>query len=164
MGFRHEAPRSQSVVWLTPPEIIRGLGPFDLDPCAAVGQPWATAARHFTVQQDGLRQPWSGFVWCNPPFGPGVEAWLERMTEHGNGIVLLPARTETRWFDRVWQSADGILFMRGRLRFHHVTGEQAKGSIGTPICLVAYGPEAVRRLRSRAVAGTFATWHRADTG
>lgn len=53
--------------WLTPPEILRALGEFDLDPCAPVVRPWETAARHYTVQDDGLALPWEGRVWCNPP-------------------------------------------------------------------------------------------------
>lgn len=158
-GFLHEGGRSRSTIWLTPPEIIRVLGPFDLDPCAAIGQPWRTARQQYTVHENGLRQPWTGFVWCNPPFGPHVQAWLIRMAEHRHGIVLVPARTETKWFIRhIWQRADGIHFMHGRVRFHHITGQAARGTLATPTCLVAYGPEAVRRLRTGAVAGTFTTW------
>lgn len=36
--------------WLTPPEILRALGAFDLDPCAPVVRPWETAAKHYTVR------------------------------------------------------------------------------------------------------------------
>jgi hypothetical protein len=50
------------------------------------------------------------------------------------------------------------LFVHGRLRFHHPDGQPAKSSVGTPVCLVAYGDGAVRRLSSGAVAGTFVTW------
>lgn len=159
-GFRHESPVSATVVWLTPPALLADLGPFDLDPCAAEGQPWATAAHHYTATEDGLIQPWSGFVWCNPPFGPGIDAWLDRMAEHRNGIALVPARTETRWFRRsVWERADAVLFLHGRVRFHHLDGSAAAGAIGTPICLVAYGKEATERLRRAATPGVFvSTW------
>lgn len=47
--------------WLTPPEIIKALGAFDLDPCAPVVRPWGTAARHYTVQDDGLALPAEGW-------------------------------------------------------------------------------------------------------
>jgi DNA N-6-adenine-methyltransferase (Dam) len=161
-GFCHEHGQGANVTWLTPPQIIAALGPFDLDPCAAVGQPWATARVHYTVVEDGLVQPWFGFVWCNAPFGPGLRHWLARMADHGNGIALVPARTETHWFvEHVWQRADGLLFLHGRLRFHAIDGQPAKSTIGTPICLVAYGLEAVRRLCRATLAGTFATWRAA---
>lgn len=84
--------------WLTPPEIIAAVGPFDLDPCAPIERPWDMATRHFTIDDDGLALPWDGFVWCNPPFGAEAEKWLTKLAEHGNGIGLCPARTETRWF------------------------------------------------------------------
>ena len=108
----HQRPhRGQTDVWLTPPEIIQALGPFDLDPCAAVDQPWSTAGKHYTKQDDGLAQDWDGFVWCNPPFGPEAAVWLDRLSTHGTGIGLTPARTETRWFVKyVWGRADAVLF------------------------------------------------------
>lgn len=55
--------------WLTPPAIIDALGPFDLDPASPIERPWPTAARHYTIEDDGLAQPWAGMVWCNPPYG-----------------------------------------------------------------------------------------------
>lgn len=158
-GFIHERMGpSKSVVWLTPPAVIETLGPFDLDPCAAVDQPWATAARHYTVTDDGLSKPWTGFVWCNPPFGPGISRWLDKLVDHGHGLALLPARTETRWFvSGVWQQADAVLFVHGRLRFHHIGGTPGRSCIGTPVCLAAYGSEALRRLRRGGVSGTLVT-------
>jgi hypothetical protein len=144
---------------LTPPEIVAAVGPFDLDPCAAVDQPWATARYQYTVLDDGLRKPWFGFVWCNPPFGRVITQWLSRLADHDHGIGLVPARTETRWFiEQVWRRAMGVLFLHGRLRFHHRNGQPATSSIGTPIGLVAYGQEALQRLRSSSLAGTLARW------
>jgi hypothetical protein len=158
-GFAHERPVSETTVWLTPPAMLAALGPFDLDPCAAEHQPWRTAVVQYTVAEDGLIRRWRGFVWCNPPFGRGVEQWLARMARHGNGIALVPARTETRWFvEGVWQGADGVLFLHGRPRFHPADGSPAPGTIGTPVCLAAYGAKAVHRLQTRGLAGTFVTW------
>ena len=90
--------------WLTPPEWIHALGPFDLDPCAPIECPWPTAARHYTMLDNGLMQPWEGFVWCNPPYGRSTAKWLQRMADHGNGIALTFARTETvMFFSYVWE-------------------------------------------------------------
>lgn len=155
--------RGATDVWLTPPEIIAAVGPFDLDPCAAVGQPWPTATRHFTVEEDGMAQPWEGFVWCNPPFGPDAGQWLRRLASHNHGIGLVPARTETRWFVcNVWHDADAVLFLHGRPHFHHPDGTRSKANSGAPICLVAYGPLAVRRLERSGLPGSLVTNWRSE--
>lgn len=136
-------PVAASHVWLTPPEIIEALGPFDLDPCAAPSpRPWPTAARHIELPEDGLTTEWEGRVWCNPPFGQQTAAWLDRMAEHDNGIALVFARTDTIMFrDHVWPYADAIFFLQGRPRFYRPDGMQATGNSGGPICLIAYGEE-----------------------
>lgn len=156
-GYVNETPRRGATnEWLTPPEIIRALGPFDLDPCAAVGQPWRTARRQYTIKTDGLSRSWRGFVWCNPPFGADAGEWLRRLADHDDGVALVAARTETRWFiEVVWKSADAVLFLNKRVHFHHACGARAKLALPAPICLVAYGPTAVRRLRECDIAGTF---------
>lgn len=154
----HQRPhRGASDVWLTPPEIIDAVGPFDLDPCAApVPRPWPTADRHITPPDDGLTAEWAGFVWCNPPFGPEAGRWLDRMADHGHGIALCPARTETRWFvNTVWRRASSVLFLHGRPHFHYPDGTRGKANSGAPIVLVAYGPAADARLASCGLAGSF---------
>lgn len=129
--------------WLTPPDIIKALGPFDLDPCAPVVRPWDTASAHYTVEDDGLSKPWQGRVWLNPPFNRyQLDAWMARMVQHRNGIALLPARTETATFYRhIWPKADAVCFLKGRPHFHYVDGRRAPFNSGAPICLIAYGGE-----------------------
>jgi len=79
-------------------------------------------------------------IWLNPPFGREAVKWLRRMAEHGNGIALIPARTETAMFyECVWGVADAVLFLKGRPHFHFVDGRRAPFNSGAPICLVAYG-------------------------
>lgn len=136
----HQSAAMKNDEWLTPPDIIKALGTFDLDPCAPIVRPWDTAATHYTIHDDGLNQPWQGRVWCNPPFGREAVKWLRKMADHGNGIALIPARTETEMFyECVWGRADAILFLKGRPHFHYVTGERAAFNSGAPISLVAYG-------------------------
>jgi len=136
----HQSARMKNDEWLTPPELLAALGRFDLDPCAPIERPWDTAARHYTVKDDGLSKEWVGRVWCNPPFGREAVKWLRRLAEHANGIALIPARTETAMFyECVWGVADAVLFMKGRPHFHFVDGKRAAFNSGAPICLVAYG-------------------------
>ncbi len=144
----HQSARMKNDEWLTPPEILRSLGGFDLDPCAPIIRPWDTASRHFTVNDDGLSKPWTGRVWCNPPFGREAIKWLRRMVDHGNGIALIPARTETAMFyETVWNKADSVLFIKGRPHFHFVDGTRAAFNSGAPICLIAYGKTNSESLR-----------------
>lgn len=133
--------------WLTPPEIVKALGSFDLDPCSPVVRPWDTAHQHLNVQHDGLAHPWAGRVWLNPPFGREAVKWLRKMVQHGNGVALVPARTETAMFyECVWNVADAVCFMKGRPHFHYVDGRRAKANSGAPICLIAYGQKNVAAL------------------
>lgn len=140
--------------WLTPPHVLRALGPFDLDPCAPIVRPWAMAERHYTIEDDGLSREWCGRVWCNPPYGKHVARWLDRCFEHGNAIALIFARTETEaFFDTVWRKATAAMFLDGRLHFHHVGGRRAAANSGAPSVLVAYGENNAAALRDSGLAG-----------
>lgn len=144
--------------WLTPPEIVQALGPFDLDPCSPIVRPWDTAARHFTIEDDGLTKSWTGRVWLNPPYGPHTGDWLERLAAHGDGIALIFARTETEaWFRHVWGIATAVMFLEGRLNFHHVTGTRAKQNAGAPSALIAYGERNEWALRASRLPGRVIT-------
>lgn len=145
----HQSAKMKHDEWLTPPEILRPLGAFDLDPCAPIMRPWDTAAQHFNVNDDGLARDWCGRVWCNPPFGREAVKWLRRMAMHGDGIALIPARTETAMFyGCVWGVADAVCFIKGRPHFHMPSGERAPFNSGAPICLIAYGHNNVEVLRA----------------
>lgn len=85
--------------WLTPPCLLRRLGPFDLDPCSPVNRPWDTARHHYTIEDDGLQQPWFGRVFCNPPYDTAlIVRFIRRCVEHRNAVALTFARTDTRLF------------------------------------------------------------------
>lgn len=153
MGGHHSAAMLKDE-WLTPPDILRALGDFDLDPCAPIDRPWEMAKAHYTVLDNGLMQPWVGRVWMNPPYGLEAREWLNKLAGHGDGIALIFARTETEmFFSEVWERADAILFLRGRLYFHHVNGDRAAANAGAPSCLIAYGQRNVDSLKASGIAG-----------
>lgn len=140
--------------WWTPPHIFGALGPFDLDPCAPLGRPdWTGCPQRFTIADDGLTQPWAGRVWCNPPYSD-AGAWLRKLADHGDGIALIFARTETGWWqEHVWPRADGFLFLAGRVSFRP-GGADRKGSAPTsPSVLVAFGARNVDALAASGLAG-----------
>nr|WP_156366684.1 DNA N-6-adenine-methyltransferase [Microbacterium sp. No. 7] len=130
----HQSARAKSVTWLTPRHIIDALGPFDLDPCAAPSpRPWDTAKRHIELPEDGLTAEWSGSVWLNPPYSFAAWKWLGKLANHGDGIALIFARTETRGFvETVWRRATAVLFLHGRLHFHYPDGRRAAANAGAP--------------------------------
>ncbi len=125
-----------------------------MDPCASQFQPWRTANTQFTIEDDGLARDWSGRVWCNPPYGPHAEKFLKRMAEHGNGIALIFARTETRAFqEHCWKRASGMLFLAGRLKFLAPNGTKTGSNAGAPSVLIAYGNSNLQALRDSGIAG-----------
>lgn len=141
--------------WLTPIEIIKSLGEFDLDPCSPINRPWDTAKQHFTKLDNGLKKKWKGRIWCNPPYGKNTIKWLEKCSNHGNCIALIYARTETKmFFENVWSKADAILFIKGRIKFFDVFGNQA-ASAGAPSVLIAYGKNNVAALKNCKIEGKF---------
>jgi hypothetical protein len=156
IGGHHRGHRGRSDEWLTPPPILRALGPFDLDPCSPIDRPWDTAAKHYTIADDGLAQCWHGRVWMNPPYGPALGRWLARLAEHGNGIALVFARTETDAFHKYgWLRADAMLFLWGRLNFYDVTGKRADKNAGGPSVLIAYGAANAATIQHCRIPGAF---------
>lgn len=110
---------SKSENWETPPQFFQALDAvfhFDLDVCALPEN--AKCSRYYTPEDDGLSQPWNGTVWCNPPYGRSIEEWVKKASESETTVVmLLPARTDTKWFhDYIYGKAE-VRFIRGRLKF-----------------------------------------------
>lgn len=150
----HQSAAMKNDEWLTPPHVLQALGPFDLDPCAPAVRPWPMAAHHYTAADNGLAKPWTGRVWLNPPYGQETAKWMERMADHGNGVALIFARTETAiFFPWVWERATAWLFLKGRLHFHFVDGTRAAANSGAPSVLVAYGEANAEALARSGLAG-----------
>lgn len=160
----HESAQAGTHVWLTPPYVLKALGAFDLDPCAAPEpRPWPTAAIHWTHADNSLNRAWFGRVWCNPPYGSkaSIGPWLRRMAEHDRGTALVFARTDTDiFFEAVWDKATAVFFFRGRLSFHRKDGtlpraDTGGGNAGAPSVLVAYGDADAEQLERCSLAGQF---------
>lgn len=146
--------KGNNLRWITPPNIIKALGQFDLDPCADVQQPWPMATHQYTVIDDGLKQKWFGRVYVNPPYAEFAQYWCEKMGEYRNGIVLIPSRTGSPWFHRqVFEKADSILFLEDRIWFYDIYGNEAKGNAGHDSVLLAYGDKNIETLMSCGLKG-----------
>ena len=136
---------SKTEEWGTPPDFFRDLNEefhFTLDVCSTHKN--AKCAKHYTKDDDGLAQDWTGeTVWCNPPYGREMPKWIQKCAEHaqrgGCAVMLIPARTDTRAFhDYIYGKAE-IRFVRGRLRFVNGDGESVN-SAPFPSMVVIFKP------------------------
>lgn len=119
----------------TPPEVFDPWNRrfrFTLDAAASMEN--AKCPAYYTLETSGLSHPWSGRVWCNPPFS-NLAGWVgkandEMRREGGPDLVcmLLPAnRTEQRFWQRLIEPyrdrapREGVrlttTFLNGRTRF-----------------------------------------------
>jgi len=114
---------SASSEWATPPELFAALDAehaFTLDACATADN--AKCSHFFTRKEDGLAQPWTDRVWCNPPYGRAIGLWLQKAWESvqtGQAelvVCLVPARVDTSWWHE-YAARGEVTFLRGRLRF-----------------------------------------------
>jgi len=156
-GFTHErrTPTS-SDEWYTPPSVFDALSlSFELDPAAPPGGvPWVPARRHFCRDEDGLAQSWRGRVWLNPPYGRQTGRWLDRLGDHGDGLALVFARTDTAWFQRIASRATALCFIDGRLRFHRPDGTPGD-TAPAPSLLAAFGLPCALGLAEAGLGQTF---------
>ena len=160
---------NRTVEWYTPAFIFEALGlTFDLDPCAAESGDHVPALARYTARDDGLSKPWYGRVWMNPPYGPYTPRWLSKLADHGDGLALVFARTDTRWFHAAAASADVLCFTR-RLAF--VPGREALeqpgifpgaaplsrayGTAGAGSVLLAYGETCAAALQQSGLGPCF---------
>ncbi len=134
---------SKTNMWETPQDFFDELNNefhFTLDVCAVPEN--AKCEKFYTPDDDGLSQPWDGTVWCNPPYGREIGKWVltASIASGARGttvVMLLPARTDTRWFhDYIYQKERvEIRFLRGRLKFGN-----SKNSAPFPSMLAIFGP------------------------
>ena len=114
---------SKSDLWATPQDFFDKLNAefnFTLDVCALPEN--AKCKDFYTPELDGLAQPWTGRVWCNPPYGRQIGEWVRRAFFAVVGgaevvVMLLPARTDTRWFHEYIYGKAEMRFIKGRLKF-----------------------------------------------
>jgi phage N-6-adenine-methyltransferase len=126
--------------WFTPAEYIEAarkvLGAIDLDPAThPIAQRTIRATRYYTKSDDGLTQPWTGRVWCNPPYTKLAEFADKLVDEYTQGrmtagIFLTHNYTDTGWFHTAAAPCAAICFTRGRIKFTDPKGEIAAPTQG----------------------------------
>jgi phage N-6-adenine-methyltransferase len=113
---------SDSMEWETPQwlfDVVNQEYKFDVDVCATAEN--AKCSKYFSKEQDGLFMEWNGTVWCNPPYGREIDKWVKKGNEsHKTGstvVMLLPARTDTKWIHEYLFGSAIMIFIKGRLKF-----------------------------------------------
>jgi hypothetical protein len=140
-----------SAEWWTPPHVFEALGlEFDLDPCAPPGGvPWVPASQHYSIQDNGLIQPWEGRVWLNPPYGREAPKWVGKLADHGDGIALVFVRSCAKWGQAAMRRADAVCFIAGRLSFIDGTAAERRGhNAANSSMLLAFGPECAEAVQN----------------
>jgi len=124
MSLNHSKPKGVTDECYTPKHIFDSLGlSFDLDVCAPNHGAFVPAKQRYSLPFDGLAAPWFGLVWMNPPYSKPAP-WVDKFIQHNNGVTLLPV-TNGKWFDQIWNAAQGVLTLRS-LQFTRPDGS-AKG-------------------------------------
>ena len=123
--------------WKTPKAVYQVLDAefnFDFDPCPT------------NPQFDGLNIDWGKRCFCNPPYGREIPKWVEKawVSVHGRFnaddeptsdivVLLVPSRTDTRWWHEYIMKANEIRFIKGRLKF-----DDSKNSAPFPSAIVVF--------------------------
>lgn len=132
---------SQTVEWATDQAFFDQVDRefhFTVDVAANAGN--AKCPRFYDVDSDGLMQDWTGeTVWCNPPYGDRIKDWMYKAaTSDATTVLLVPARTDVKWFHDIVLPRAEVRFIKGRLRFGG-----SKDPATFPTMLVIFRPEAV---------------------
>ncbi len=145
---------SATDLWSTPQDFFDRLNEefgFVLDVAANASN--YKCPQYFTKDSDGLSRNWAawvrnialaaedisqGSIWMNPPYGREIGKWVQKAYEESQKgctvVCLLPARTDTKWFQDYCLKGE-CRFVRGRLKFGN-----AKNSAPFPSVVVVFRP------------------------
>lgn len=122
----------------TPVSMVNDLSQvfsWDLDVCS--GSP-NVCKTYFTKEQNSLIQDWGNYDlrWANVPYGRGIGAWYEKAANQKSGatVMLVPSRTDTKYWHEFVPMASQVVFIKGRLKFG-----DAPNSAPFPSAFVVFG-------------------------
>lgn len=133
--------------WYTPKFVFDKMEVwFDMDCASSEDGTFVPCSKKIT--SDSLNKKWIGFIWLNPPFGGrnGLDPWIKKFIEHGNGLMLTPDRTSTDWCQDFFEKCQCVLFVRHKIKFIRPDGTSGdQPSNGT--CIFGIGDKAVLALK-----------------
>jgi len=113
--------------WKTPKKFYEELNKefkFNYDPCPT------------NFKTDGLKSSWGGRSFVNPPYSDILRWVMKGWLESQNGklvVMLIPSRTDTKWWHEYVMKAKEIRFIKGRLKF-----DEHKNSAPFPSAVVVF--------------------------
>jgi hypothetical protein len=149
-------PTNDGDEWYTPRWLFDALGiKFEIDVCAPLNTTYSSvpALRGFTIEDDGLAQPWDGTVWCNPPYSK-PEPWARRMIHHRDGLILTHIPMNAGWCVDMWETCDAIRLFQA-MEFVRPDGTSQRP--GYWLQLAAFGPTATEALARLQPLGSAAS-------
>ena len=133
----------------TPEWIFDGLGVrFDLDVCSPKDHVTVVPSdKKYTIDDDGLLQNWSGFVWMNPPYSNST-LWIDKFIAHSNGICLTQI-SKSKWFQKLWNSSDAMMLLPYNMKFVLPNGKL--NPIYMPTMISGIGDKAVQAINNLSI-------------
>lgn len=134
---------SNSDEWFTPQSFFDEINKeFNFSMDAAATKKNAKCINYWTKETDGLKQDWRGWVvYCNPPYSE-IKLWVEKAYHEslkGTKIVLLiPVRTDTKYFHSFIYGKAKLRFIKGRIKFECDDKTKKLNSAPFPSMLVIY--------------------------
>jgi len=117
--------------WKTPKYVYDYLDKefvFDFDPCPS------------NPKFDGLKISWAAMNYVNPPYGTELPKWITKgiaeQKKNHYSVFLIPSRTDTKWFYKMFENATEIRFIVSRIKF-----VGAENSAPFPSMIVYFGPK-----------------------
>lgn len=107
----------------------------------------AKCKKYYTAKEDGLKQDWNVTTFCNLPYGRNIiEKWVRKAYEESQKhnittVLLIPARTDTKYWHEYVMKAHEIRLIKGRVKFGNATN-----STPFPSCVVIFKGGVPRRI------------------
>lgn len=169
----HELSQGLTDEYYTPPSVFKALncGRFNMDVAAPQNHFEAFVDAEVYVSSMGLEIDWIGFIWCNPPFGKRGSKlpWVNKVADHGNGLLLMPDRTSTDWWVRAAKECINFLTTYDKIKFVGPYGVKPVGKDGKEVnapgtgnTIFAFGKRALEAVRT-AEANGFGMTHKGVT-
>lgn len=137
---------STNYEWETPDSVYKPLEKefgITFDVCATPSN--KKTQRFFDKQANGLLKEWKNagnVVWMNPPYGNEIAKWVRKAHDEAKKgvttIALLPARTDTSWFQNYILDKHEVRFLKGRIKF-----KDAKSSAPFPSMIVIFKSQVI---------------------
>jgi len=130
--------------WVTPKPLLRSaMVNFDVLPFLDVActEENAQFFEHITKEDDALSKEWTLDFFCNPPYSHAYDfmkkAYESHIKHNVTGLILVYAKTDTRWWHEFVENKAEVHFIKGRVKFY-LDGQISKNSAPYPSCWIIY--------------------------